>query len=304
MNPKLMTHNLMTHNLMTPIITECTFCKNDELIEDNFTLICKECGLVLNNEINISSYSFTEEVQANKSNGSFSKLTKIQKWLEWTAEEKQIYKLKNDTRLLCETLKINENLINTICDFVCNIMYKIKQTDGSKRSRVKDGIVIMCICYISNNPEYNNSNITYNSVSLAKKLGLDIKYITKADKILMEIMNCDLTNSLNIDKSLVHKQESPINHINKIIQIHNLKVNSDIINKTEKLINICEDNDLLTDHTSLSIGVCCFYYILYISNIEIDIKLFTKMFDITNITINKIIGKLKQHDTKIQKLLK
>lgn len=287
-----------------PKITECNVCKNDDLIEDNFTLICKECGLVLNNEINISSYSFTEEVQVNtKSSWSFSKLTKIQKWLEWTPEEKQIYKLKNDTRLLCETLKINENLINTICEFVCNIMYKIKQTDGSKRSRVKVGIVIMCICYVSNNPEYNNTNITYNSVSLAKKLGLDIKYITKADKILMEIMNCDLNNSLNINKSLIHKLDSPIDHINKIIRIHNLQVNANIINNTEKLINICEDNDLLTDHTSLSIGVCCFYYILNISNIEIDIKVFTKIFNITNITINKIIGKLKLHDTKIQNLL-
>jgi hypothetical protein len=62
-------------------------------------------------EIMGASLLLLEEVQANKSKGSFSKLTKIQKWLEWTAEEKQIYKLKNDTRLLCETLKINENLI-------------------------------------------------------------------------------------------------------------------------------------------------------------------------------------------------
>lgn len=299
-----MTTKLEQNLEITPKITQCTFCQNEDLIEDNFTIICKECGLVLNNEINISSYSFSEEVQANKSNGSFSKLTKMQKWLEWTSEEKQIYKLKNDTRLLCETLKINENLIPTICDFVCNVMNKVKQTEGSKRSRVKDGIVIMCICYISNNPTYNNSIFNYNSVTLAKKLGLDIKYVTKADKILMEIMNCDLNNSLHIDKSLVYKQESPIDFINKIIETYNLNINSDIFNKTEKLINICEDNDLLTDHTSLSIGVCCFYYILNMYNIEIDAKLFTKMFNVTNITINKIYSKLKLHDTKIQNLLK
>lgn len=299
-----MTTKLEQNLEITPKITQCTFCQNEDLIEDNFTIICKECGLVLNNEINISSYSFSEEVQANKSNGSFSKLTKMQKWLEWTSEEKQIYKLKNDTRLLCETLKINENLIPTICDFVCNVMNKVKQTEGSKRSRVKDGIVIMCICYISNNPTYNNSIFNYNSVTLAKKLGLDIKYVTKADKILMEIMNCDLNNSLHIDKSLVYKQESPIDFINKIIETYNLNINSDIFNKTEKLINICEDNDLLTDHTSLSIGVCCFYYILNMYNIEIDAKLFTKMFNVTNITINKIYSKLKLYDTKIQNLLK
>lgn len=290
----------MTTKIHTPI--ECTFCQNDDLIEDNFTITCKECGLILNNELNTSSYSFSEEIQSNnKSKGSFSKLTKMQKWMEWTPEEKQIYKLKNDTRLLCETLKIDEKLINTICDFVCNIMYKIKQVEGSKRSRVKDGIVIMCICHISNNPVYNT--FSYNSVTLAKKLGLDVKYITKADKILMEIMNCDLNNSLHIDKLLVHKQESPIDYINKIIQKYNLNVNKEIINKTQQLINICQDNDLLTDHTNLSLSVCCFYYVLNLSNIEIDIKFFTKMFNVTNITINKIIGKLKQHDTKIQNLL-
>jgi transcription initiation factor TFIIIB Brf1 subunit/transcription initiation factor TFIIB len=292
----------ITDNI-TPKITECTFCKNDNLIEDNFTIICKECGLVLNNDLNISSYTFTEEVQANKSSGSFSKLTKMQKWLEWTNEEKQIYKLKNDTRLLCETLNINETLIPTICDFVCNVMCKIKQMEGSKRSRVKDGIVIICICYISNNPIYNNTTFNYNSVKLAKKIGLDIKYITKADKIFLEIINCDLDNLLHIDKLVVNKQDSPMNYIYKIIETYNLNINPDIINKTKNLINICEDNDLLTDHTSLSIGVSCFYYILNMYNIEINIKLFTKMFDITNITINKINNKLKIHDTKIQKLL-
>lgn len=293
--------------ILTQDITECSFCKNDDLIEYNFTITCKECGLVLNNELNISSYTFSEEIQPHKNNGSsFSKITRMQKWFEWTSEEKQIYKLKNDTRVLCETLKIAENLIDTICDFVCNIMNKIKKTEGSKRSRVKDGIVIICICYISNNPVYNNTTFSYNSVTLSKNLGLDIKYITKADKILMEIINCDLNNSLHIDTNIIYKQDSPIDYINQIITKYNLYENfknTDIINKTEKLINICDDNDLLTDHTSLSIGICCFYYILTKSNIEINIKNFTKIFNITNITINKINNKLKQHDSKIEQLL-
>lgn len=287
-------------------IIECTFCKNDDLIEDNFTITCKDCGLILNNELNISSYVSYEEPQNSKNcNYSTSRLTKMQKWYDWTSEEKQIYKLKSDTRLFCENLKIDEKIINTICEFVSNIMTKIKQTEGSKRSRVKHGIIIMCICYISNNPKYS-CNINYNSITLAKKIGLDIKYITKADKILMEIMNCDLDNTLHIDTNIVYKQDKPLDYINLIIEKYNLHYkfkHTDIINKTEKLINICEDNDLLTDHTSMSIGVCCFYYILKLSNIEINTNTFTKMFNVTNITITKIHNKLKQHDIKIKNLL-
>ena len=285
-------------------ITECTFCNNTDLIEDNFTITCKECGLILNNELNISSYSFSEDIQLNKSKTSFNKCTKMQKWFDWTNKEKQIYKLRNDTIILCQTLKIDKKLLNIICDFVCSIMNKLKQTEGSKRSRVKDGIIIVCICYISHNPLY--STVTYNSITLAKNFGLDIKYITKADKILMEIKNCDLNNSLHINIDIVYKQNKPIDYINNIIQKYNLYEqlkNTDVITKTETLINICEDNDLLTDHTSLSIGVCCFYYILHLSNIGININIFTKMFNITNITINKINNKLKKHDYKIQKLL-
>ena len=61
------------------------------------------------------------------------------------------------------------------------------------------------------------------------------------------------------------------------------------------LINICEENDLLLDHTPQSVGICCFYYILKLNNIEIDVKLFIEIYNISAVTLFKTHSKLQQH---------
>jgi transcription initiation factor TFIIIB Brf1 subunit/transcription initiation factor TFIIB len=281
-------------------IDKCNNCDNDELIINKNEIICNNCGFILNNELNISCYDFEEQTDYKKSKNSFNKITKMQKWLEWTNDEKNIYKLKLYTRNLCKDLNIYENLIDQVCDLVIELMNNIKLNDGPKRCSVKNGIIIVCINYIS---KKNNCNC--NSINLAKQMNLDIKYLTKADKILMEIINCN--NTLNIDLDILHKQENPIDYINEIIFKYNLsdclgEKCKNIIDKTTILINICQDNDILTDHTPLVIGVGCFFYILNESNINVDMNLFTEMCNTTNITILKINNKLKEYKNKIDKL--
>jgi len=284
-------------------ITICTNCESNDLINENDSIICKDCGLILSDQIFLSNYNFDDQVDVKKGSSKFNKISKMQQWMEYTNEEKNIYKLRKYTRILCEKLEVYENLIDIISDLVVNIMNKIKKNDGPKRSRVKDGIIIVCIYYIS---KKHNYNCIY--ISLAKKIKLDIKYITKADRILMEIMNCDENNTLNIDKTVLFKQEKPIEYINTVITKYKLnEILKDqtniILEKTEILINICEDNDLLTDHIPLSIGVCCFYYILIKMKIDINMNLFLQMFNITNITIMKIYNKLQEYDDKLEELL-
>jgi transcription initiation factor TFIIIB Brf1 subunit/transcription initiation factor TFIIB len=280
----------------------CSNCESDNIMYDcSEGNVCGDCGLVINKFIELSSYSFEETDPYKQSKlSSFSpqnsRLRKIQEWMSWTNTEKNEYKLKKYTRELCEQLHIYENIIEGTCELVVKVMNTIKdKNDGPKRSRVKDGIIISCIYYIS-----KDNNITLNYLELAKKINLDIKYVSKADKILLEL------NFLN-DK-IINKTENPCDYITNVIKkysLHNRINNIEaLVEKTRVLIDICEDNDILLDHTPLSIGCSCFYYILLkTQSIDIDLKMFADMFGLSSVTIIKTFNKLKSLENKIDKLV-
>ena len=69
-------------NAIKPI-TLCTNCDSVDLVNDNDSVICKYCGLVLSNHITLSSYSFEESVDYIKRGNVNNKITKMQKWMEW-----------------------------------------------------------------------------------------------------------------------------------------------------------------------------------------------------------------------------
>ena len=261
--------------------------------------VCNNCGLILNNNKEFSSYNFEEPVQYKQSySKSNNRILKMQEWMMWTNEEKTEYKLNKYTKELCEKLQISESLVDSVCNLVSQIMTAIKSScDGPKRSRVKDGIVIVCVYYIS-----KGTSMVYSYIDLAKKIELNMKYISKADKLLMELIN---SNKLNVSKDFMDnffKTENPIDYVTKIIDKYELGINEDILNQVIELISICEDNDILLDHTPLSVGVSCFYYILDINNIDINVKMFSELYNLSMVTVLKTFNKLKQHTSNFEKL--
>lgn len=276
------------------ITHECTEC-NSIIYES----VCDNCGLVTNNEQEFSHYSFDEPVQYRPSySSSNNRLMKMQEWMMWTNEEKTEYKLNKYTKELCTKLQISETIIDSVCSLVSQIMTAIKNScDGPKRSRVKDGIIIICIYYIS-----KGTSTAYSYIDLAKNIDLNMKYISKADKLLMELIN---SNKLNVSYEFMQnffKTEKPIDYVTKIIDKYQLKINPQILNQVEELISICEDNDILLDHTPLSVGVSCFYYILDINNIDINVKMFSELYDLSMVTVLKTFNKLKQHTHNLEKM--
>lgn len=273
------------------------------------TNTCYICGLI-NNEKEFSNYSF-EDVpfyQKSKSKGISTKLSKMQSWLLWSSDEKVEYKINKYTIEFCQTLDINEHIVSRISYFVSQIMKAVKDNfDGPKRARVKNAIIIMCIYYISK----NNDKI-YNYTELAKKFNslatnslhhITSKYISKANKIILDLVN---SNKLQLEdefKNTILSIDKPIDYINRIINKYNLDIPNNIIKQINELLNICDDNDIINDSTSLSLGVGCFYYILEINNISINLNMFSEIYDISSITILKIHGKLKVFDVQIKKLL-
>lgn len=270
----------------------CKNCSSD-LGENN---LCYQCGFSPREDRIALQNSFESTIPyLPKRNGYKSKINKMQEWDMWSNNEKNEYKLKLCVQDLCKKLKITECLVISIVETVILVLNAIKHNDGTKRARVKNGIILVCIHYVS-----KDTSTPYSYSELTKRLELDIKYITRAEKMILELIN---SGKLNLDKSLVLKTLKPFDYVVNTIKKKYIKIDSQILEKVKSLIDICEDNDLLLDHTPLSIGVCCFYYILKLENINVDSKLFSEMYGLSLVTVIKTYNKLKVYEKQILELL-
>jgi transcription initiation factor TFIIIB Brf1 subunit/transcription initiation factor TFIIB len=280
---------------------KCKNCESRNISVSESEFVCNDCGLVsdqifsstvfLNNDVQVTKF----KNNYNNNNNQYCKIQKMQEWFMWTSEEKNSYKLSTYTKDLCTKLNIPEMLISVVCNTVNIVMSAIKKYEGTKRARVKDGIILSCIEYVAND---NNLNIS--ACDLAKKINLDIKYVTRADRIILELIN---NNKLNLKKNTALNVKTPIDYILNVINKNNLDIPEILIKKVKALIKFCETNDILIDHTPLSIGVCCFYYILKTHNIELDIKIFADLYDLSIVTILKTFNKLNIHSNVINRYL-
>lgn len=276
----------------------CTNCFGENLHTNYLDLICYDCGLVISSNYvtNCSSFeTVPEAIPKKKFTNHNNKISKMQDWYMWTNDEKNIYKLKMYVKNLCQRLKISEYLIDQIVNVVTMVMDTIKRNDGTKRARVKDGIIVICIYYVS-----KDTITPYSYMDMAKRLDLDIKYVTRAERLILELLN---SKKLNLSKSVVLDTQKPYDYIINTIKSKNLNIDNQILEHTQSLIAICEDNDILLDHTPLSVGVSCFYYILKSNNIDIDLKLFSELYDLSVVTVVKTYNKLKVYEKQITNML-
>lgn len=306
-NNRINSENLGSDNSGPENLGLCTYCLGNNLNINVSDLICQDCGLVISENYISSTQAFDVSTktenncntnsghQQKRSYNANHKINKMQEWLMWTNDEKNIYKLKTYVQNLCHDLKIVECLIEPIVNTIVIVMNSIRQNDGTKRARVKDGIIVICIHYVS-----KNTSTPYSYIDISKRLNLNIKYVTKAEKFILELIN---SKKLNLDKSIILNTQAPYDYVITIVKNNNLNIDTEILDKTKYLIEICEDNDLLLDHTPLSIGVCCFYYILKTYDDNIDLKIFSDLYNLSGVTIIKTYNKLKVYDCKIKKLL-
>lgn len=280
-------------------IKKCHNCNNTSFIID-FETTCDNCGLILQYPPEYSTISYSEPIESKKHvyNTQTNKILKMQEWYMYTKDEKNEYKLNKYTEELCKKLQIHENLIPCISVFVCEVMNAIKKNnEGPKRSKVKDGLIIVCIYYISKNYNHN-----YSYIELSKKINLEMKYISKADKIIIELINCNKLQLSNDLKKSLKETEKSINYITRIITKYNLQIDPDILSQVNLLIDICNDNDILLDCTPLTIGVSCFFYIININDIDINLKIFSEIYDISMSSILKTNSKLNTYSSNFEKL--
>lgn len=276
--------------------TTCKKCESTN-IKRYENIICGDCGLILSeNRISETPIFYEDKSEVNYISTKLDRISKIKEWNNWTKDEKNTYKLKEYIKTLCERLHIIESMISSIIETSILVMNSIKKNDGTKRGRVKDGIIITCIHHIS---KYTLTPYCY--TYLANKIDLDIKYITRAEKLISELVNM---NILHFKEFIEEKKINPYDYIISTIKQNNIKVSNNILKKVKLLIEICEDNDILQDHTPLSIACSCFYYVLNMeNNINIDIKTFSYIYNISIVTLVKMHNKLLFYKDKINKLL-
>ena len=280
----------------------CTNCESTNIKEYDGQSTCCECGLVLSdmseyydNSTTSSRYENESSVYNNKKTcGKYKKIKQMQEWYKWTNDEKIKYKLTLHTEQFCNTLGVSDNIIPMVVDTVVSIMSIIKENYGTKRAKVKDGIIIMCIYLVSKNTE---NPLSYNE--MAKKMKIDMKYVSRADGLIVELIN---SKKIQFKSELkVQDTKTPYEYIIETINKNKLNVSDILVKKIKILIEICEDNDLLIDHSPHSIGACCFYYILKKANDSVNIKVFSNLTDLSIVTIMKTYNKLKIYDKELEK---
>jgi hypothetical protein len=253
---------------------------------ENF--ICLECGVVLENHPEFDNYAYEHPIESKGHSTPFNRLSKLQEWIAWSKEEKVEYKLKKYVREFCEQLSIYPNLIDSVCNLVYHVLEKIKEkNDGSKRSRVKDAIIINCITYI---------NKDYCPYDLAKRANIDVKYISKADRVLL---------GLNLLKNApqTEKKDEKTFRQEFLCKQGLLSYLEQIEQNYVILTELCEDNQLLPQSDT---SVICFYYLLdkILGNSNGNlVNTFSDHFKITTSHLIKSLNKLKKLQEKIDKWL-
>lgn len=286
------------------VTNTCVHCGGQNIEDmDKFQIICHDCGAsntyaTNDAELNMTFKNDIPIVHRKKVTKAMSKVEKRILWSQYTNEEKNEYKLKEYTTELCNTLAIPELLMHQIKYTVTEVMKIIRSTDGTKRARVKDGIILVCIEYIA---KRNDSALT--AAKLSKIVGLDAKYITRAETLVLELLH---NKKLNLDKDTILSTRTPYHYVQDIVFKRSLRIDKHVLESVRRVIDICESNDLLLDHTPLSIGVCCFYYVvteLAETKDTVDIRVFSELYDLSVVTIAKTTNKLKGYDDFIKRCL-
>lgn len=254
-----------------------------------FADICKDCGYI------DKEYKFIDSIDtsvvdyvATKQSFKNSKLMKLNEWYMWSEEEKQDYKLKLYIQERCEILELNETQISQIVDCVTRL-FKLSKVLllGTKRSKIKDSLILVLIIKLL--------NLSPKHIDLYKdERNIDIKHMTKAEKIILEITQKDRTLFNILNKTHSNSPYDLIEEkLDKLIQLYEYKK---IIRRT---IDIIIDNDILLDNTPMSIGVTSIYYIIQKFSINIPLKTLCQLFNISVVTVSKTIQKLINVDDKL-----
>lgn len=161
--------------------------------------------------------------------------------------------------------------------------YYVKMnSEKISRGNVRKGLIACCIMYAC-----KNCNVSRSVKEIASITGVDVSIINKSEKKFESIMKSIVTTN-------THKTTDATDLITRFVNHANLDVANEfvIVREVNKLFESVKNKPELIGKTphAITAGIICYY--LQKESHKIDKKSLAQVFDISNVTLNKIIGQL------------
>tara|TARA_B110000208_G_C11741809_1_gene420221 strand:- start:203 stop:1213 length:1011 start_codon:yes stop_codon:yes gene_type:complete len=281
--------------------TKCSECNSNELINNNDSLICKNCGIVSNN-------IFDRSIEFSKDNNSrvgcatnhflpqsslgtkiggryYSRMTVIQnKWSRMVYKERSLLNVLKQIEHKCSEYNITKPIIDN-----AKILFKKINDSKHKYGKNKNkqiiirglnrtGLIAACI--------YHGAEMhgkPRSQKEIAEICNINITYVTKGCRKFREILAEDSI-------LLLFKSSNALDFIKRYCDV--IKMNN---THKESCIELCNNIKLLeiaSDHQPPSIAAGCLILISNKYKLNINIKDISNLFKISEVTIKKTHKKI------------
>jgi transcription initiation factor TFIIB len=302
----------------------CQNCKNsDNIIEDfsNGIIVCTYCGQVIDNilDSNPEWRSFEDDNKQNTNrcgsgvskllpqsslgttiSGAYkSRLKTLHSWSVMPYRERSLHLVFKDLQEKCSSMTILKCIEDD-----AKIMYKAISECKHKEGKNKDKNIIIrgknrksllaaCIFYAC-----RRKRVIRNASEIAEIFNIDATDITRGCKNFHKLIN---TGNITIDTG-ASLAEDFVARYSK-----DLGIKDKYIQQTIQLAKNIKNMNIASTHTPLSLAISSILLMASHNNIkEIDKKILSKKFDVSEVTITKTYNKIIKYknilfdDTKVQ----
>ena len=297
----------------------CKGCGSASLIEDQRTsvIVCSDCGMVneelldhgpewrqYSNDDNRgegqsrcgcpSNFFFPKSSQGTIMAGSSnSRLKRKQKWNSMVYKERSLNLVFEYISRICSKSNIPRIIVDT-----AKILYK-KLSDCKHKSGPSAGkqiiirgenrlsIIAACLfkaCEMNKSPR--------NVKEIAEFFGLDEKKVTKGNKQFEKIMKNADDNNIIVEQFKTNTTED---YIRRYCSHPKLRINKDNTDLAVRISKNCSRMKLASDHNPGSIAAGSIVIMIEYCDLDIERSVITKIFNTSDVTINKIYKKISQY---------
>lgn len=285
---------------------ECSECLQKSIIEDKSSgfYVCDICGLTKKMSIiddsadNVYHNGDTAKKDPSRCgkedsiiqkktlntiiNGS-CKMSKMNQWTSMSYNERTLWQTSEHIKRQCSSRNISSNIINhTILLF--KKINESKKGNGKKeihRGKVRDGIIAACLY---NACKKENSERT--PVEISEIMSVSLSDVNRGCKLFLDILS----------ESEESNTEQPKSRDFLYRYGNMMGIQYNILSRTEKILQIVLENNILPNNTPSSIVAGVLYFVSCSLKLEdVNKKKLSSTCNISEVTITKIYKLLSEH---------
>lgn len=288
-------------------------CENQSIIEYDNTLLCENCGLIMENT-NISDEaewrSFADDNgfkddgnrvgmpvdsltpvsgMSTMISGNNTKLQNLNMWISVPYDEKVIFSLRTKLSNIVTLNNLPVFLISTTLHLyksLCNIKDHNKN-HFFYRGKNKDGIISVCFYYAT-----RHNDISLSSSYISSIFGINKKTFSKCCRMYNELIKNDCDNTVIDQYDLLDRYGNILNlsfHIKKL---------------SKKIIRACISLNMFNNTSPQTLISGVIYFISQEMELNIDKRSLKKVCDISEMTMIKTTKVLIKNKIKIFNFIK